>query len=403
MLYNYSGIDKSGKKISGKLESSSVVNAKSSLKKNGILVTTINETKDKKSLFVLRSKSSISAIDLSNISKEMAMYLNAGIPLVSSIRMLATQYDYNPKIKLFFESILGFLNEGKTFHKALELQSVFQLPPFYMQSIKVSENSGILDTVLVELSTFLKEQDKIKKQVSSAMTYPLFILVVSIGMIVFMMSFVVPKITTVFTSMNQKLPPITEFVIAMSDFVSDYYVLIFSGVILGIIIFGFFYKKSTNFKYLVDKMLLKTPVVNKVIEANQLSQFSYITSLLITSGVTLTQAISLSSEVLSNSVIKKAFQIGASKVVEGERLSHVLQKQEYKVDNSFIQALSIGEETSNIPTILVNMAIMYKERNKDKIGVMMSLLEPMMMLVVAGFVGFIVIAMLLPIFSMNIG
>ena len=403
MLFNYSGIDRVGKKVSGKLESVSSTSAKNTLKKSGILVTTISQTQPNKTFFTYKAKKGIKPIDLSNISKEMAMYLGAGIPLVNSVKMLATQYVSNQKTKLFFESILGFLNEGKTFYKALELQNVYTLPPFYMQSIKVSESSGILDKVLMELSRFLKEQDRIKKQISSAMAYPLFIFFVSIGAVGFMMGVVVPKITAVFESMNQELPPITQFVIGMSDFVANNYMSLIIGALVFVILFTIGYKKIPQFKYRVDFFILKTPIVNKMVEANQLSQFSYITSLLISSGVTLTQAISLSSEILSNSVIKDAFGVGAKKVVEGERLSYVLQKQRYKVDTSFIQALSIGEETSSVPNILENMAVMYKERNSDKIAVMMGLLEPMMMLVVGGFVGFIVLSMLLPIFSMNLG
>lgn len=403
MVFKYSGYDKFGKSVTSQIEAETIIIAKSILKKREIIFSHIQEVPISKPFFTYSSKSSIKALHLANISKDIATFLNAGISLVNSIKMLKNQYEYNKKMSLFFESISGSLNEGKTFYQALEIQSIYQLPLFYMQSIKVSENGGILYTVLLELSSFLKDQDKISKQINSALAYPLFIFSVSILMIGFLMSVVVPKIVGVFESQSQELPTITLFVIEMSEFISAYWTLVLTILVIFIIITLWLYSNVLSFKYYSDKYILKIPFINQMIEANQLSQFSYITSLLIKSGVTLTQAIKLSSEILSNSAIKKAFLNSSTKVIEGERLSVVLQKQDIKLDRVFIQSLSLGEETSTVGTILESMAIMYKEKNSDKISIMLSLLEPIMMLFVGGFVGFIVVSMLLPIFSMNIG
>ena len=175
----------------------------------------------------------------------------------------------------FFESIATYLDEGKTFHLALDSQNVLKLPEFYKQSIKISENGGLLESVLLELSIFLKEQDRIKKQVGSAMAYPLFILFISFFMVGFMLSFIVPKITDIFTQIHQELPPSTKIVIALGNFFSNnypYIILTFVVVIFGFI---FLLKKSKIFKYTFDKFCLKVPFFSTMIEQGELSRFSY--------------------------------------------------------------------------------------------------------------------------------
>jgi general secretion pathway protein F/type IV pilus assembly protein PilC len=283
------------------------------------------------------------------------------------------------------------------------MQKVVELPEFYLQSIKISEDGGMLQSVLVELATYLKEQDKINKQISSAMAYPLFIVVVSFFMVGFMLSFIVPKITAIFEQNGQALPPITQFVIGAGDFVNSYYQIILVFVLLSIFIFGFAMKNYPKFKYAIDSFILKLPFVGRLVEIGELSRFSYMNSILIRSGVPVVQAFKLSSNILKNSVIKNLFSRASEKVVEGEKLSKILDNSDiYKIDIAFIQAVAIGEETSELSKILQNLAQLYTTQNQDKISIFLALLEPMFMLIVGGIIGFIVVAMLLPIFSMSI-
>lgn len=163
-------------------------------------------------------------------------------------------------------------------------------------------------------------------------------------------------------------------------------------------------KKSTKFKYAFDKFLLKLPFFSKLIEYSELARFSYMNSILIKSGVPIVQAINLSANILKNTVIKKIFLDASKSVVEGKRLSTLLaQSSGYKIDESFIHSVAIGEDTSRLSEILNSLASLYNESNKDKTDIFLSLLEPIFMLFVGTTIGFIVIAMLLPIFSMNLG
>ena len=404
MLFKYSGIDLNGKKIRAKIEASNLQEAKGKLKLKGIIYTSLQEDNfDFSKISFLKREKNLDLLSLSYLSRDLSMYLNSGISLVRAINLLKQRYKQSKKLNPFFESVSTNLDEGKTFYQALEAQSVLKLPEFYKQSIKISENGGLLESVLLELSIFLKNQDRIKKQISQAMVYPLFILSVSILMVAFMLSFIVPKITGIFSQIKQELPTSTKIVISLGDFFSQNYHLIFLTLFSLIFLFVFSLKKSKSFKYFFDKFCLKLPFFSKLIEQNELSRFSYMNSILIKSGVPIVQAINLSANILKNSVIKRVFVEASNSVVEGKKLSTLLSSSRvYKVDEAFIQAIAIGEDTSKLSPILNNLASLYSEANKDKTDLLLSLLEPIFMLFVGVTIGFIVISMLLPIFSMNL-
>ncbi len=403
MLFKYSGFDSSGLKVKSKIEASNIDEVKLKLKSKGILYTSIKEDSIDFGKINFKRSRSLDLSTLSYLSRDLSIYLNSGITLIGSMNLLKQRYKNNKTLFTFFETVKTYLDEGKRFYDALESQKVLKLPSFYKQSIKVSENGGLLESVLMELSIFLKEQDRIRKQVTSAMAYPLFILIVSVFMVGFMLSFIVPKITSIFTQIDQELPTSTKIVIALGDFFSHNYQLLLVGIVFTIFIFVFFLKRSEKFKYAFDKFLLKLPFFSKLIEYSELARFSYMNSILIKSGVPIVQAINLSANILKNSVIKKVFVEASQSVVEGKKLSSLLmQNKIYKIDESFIHSIAIGEDTSRLGEILNNLAKLYNESNRDKTNLLLSLLEPVFMLIVGVIIGFIVIAMLLPIFSMNL-
>lgn len=403
MLFRYSGFDSNGLKVKSKLEASNLEEAKAKLKARGVLHTSLEEENFTFSKISFKSKKTIKLADLSYISRDLSIYLNSGISLIQSIDLLKQRYKNDKVLGSFFESVATYLDEGKTFYLALDSQNVLKLPEFYKQSIKISENGGLLESVLMELSTFLKEQDRIKKQVGSALAYPLFILFISFFMVGFMLSFIVPKITGIFTQINQELPASTKIVIALGDFFSQNYPYIVFAIIVLVTGFITLLKQSLSFKYAFDKLCLKVPFFSKMIEQGELSRFSYMNSILIKSGVPIVQAINLSANILKNSVIKRVFIEASKSVVEGKKLSVLLSSNKiYKIDEAFIHSIAIGEDTSKLSQILNNLASLYNEANKDKTDIFLSLLEPIFMLFVGITIGFIVISMLLPIFSMNL-
>lgn len=403
MIFAYKGIDASGKKLRDKIEAASLSEAKSKLKTSGIIYERLEEEMPSfiDSLSLTR-KYRISPKELSILSRELAMYIRSGISIVSAIKIVQNHYVKKKKLHLFLTTISTYLDEGQNFYSALEAQSIVVLPEFFKQSIKVSESSGILDDVLLELSRFLKEQDRISKEISSAFAYPMFMIVVSLLMVGFMLAFVVPEITGIFETMDQELPPITQFVIGMGDFFNDNFVkLLVMGTILAIV-FSIMMKINSRFQYIVHAFMLRIPLFGEIALKSELARFSYIGSLLVRSGVPFVQTINLSANILNNAVLRKIFADASVKVVEGKRLSQALYESNHNLDHAFVQALALGEETSQVENVLVNVSELYFEENRDKIGLLLSLLEPALMLFVGGMIGFIVAAMLLPIFSMSI-
>ena len=403
MIFKYKGINSDGKKVSDKIEALTLEEAKSKLKFLNIIYQTISE--DSASFFdnlEFSRKYKISAKELSSLSRELSMYIRSGITIVSALKIIQSHYDKNKKLKLFLTTVSTHLDEGKDFFTALDMQSVVILPEFFKHSIKVSENGGLLDEVLMELSRFLKEQDRINKEIKSAFAYPSFMIVVSLLMISFMLSFVVPQITGIFANMDQALPTPTIVVIAMGDFFNNNFTTILGVIFITVVIFSIMIKKSHAFAYRVHSILLKFPLFGEIIQKSELARFSYIAALLTRSGVPFVQTVNLSANILNNLVLKELFINASKQVVEGKLLSKALNSSKTKIDYAFIQSIALGEETSELENVLSNMSELYFEENRDKISTLLTLLEPALMLFVGASIGFIVAAMLLPIFSMSI-
>ncbi len=403
MIYAYKGIDATGKKVKAKIEASTLAEAKAKLKSNGIIYTQIKE--EKASVFEnlsFKRRYKISAKELSNLSRELAMYIRSGISIVQALKIVQNHYTNNKRLSLFLSALSTHLDEGENFYRALTKQTVIDVPEFYKQSIKVSEDGGILDEVLLELSNFLKEQERLAKEVKSAFAYPSFMIAVSLVMIAFMLTFVVPQITSIFVSMNQELPSPTQVVIATAEFFKHHFIAIAGVIVILVVMFLVARKKSKGFRYLVDSVVLKLPFFGEIVQKSELARFSYMASLLVRSGIPFVQTINLSANILNNSVIKELFVAASKEVVEGKLLSNSLNNAKTKIDFAFIQSVALGEETSEIEAVLSNVSQLYFEENRDKTSMLLTLLEPALMLFVGGTIGFIVAAMLLPIFSMSI-
>ena len=404
MIFKYRGIDRDGKKVSGRIEANNLEEAKKRLKSKGIFYDKVSESSQ--SLLAKLEKlraTQIPAKKLSNLSRNLSIYIKASIPILQAIKLAKSQTD-EVKMLDFLTSIETMLDEGKSFYFALESQTALILPEFYKQSIKIAEENGVLGDVLGEMATFLLSQDRIVKQISQAMIYPLFIVAISVIMVSIMLTMVVPKITSMFVQMKQEIPKITQFVIDAGDFLSGYWLHISILLLLLMVIFSILMKTSSAFKYSIHLFLLKVPFLGRVIQTSELTRFSYIASVLLKSGVTFVHTIRLAGNTLNNIVLKEKMLNASKLVVEGKRFStSLVNDKRYKIDKSFIQAIALGEETSEVSSILDNLASLYQEENQDSINLFLSMLEPALILIVGVTIGVIVTAMLLPIFSLNLG
>jgi len=190
----------------------------------------------------------------------------------------------------------------------------------------------------------------------------------------------------------------------MSDFFINNWLNVLIGLIIAVALFQFSYAKVASFRKFIDKILLKLPAVGNIIQNYELGRFSYILSLMLDSGVSYAQAVKLASSTFNNRALKETFDEAAAKVVEGNKLSVALYRSRgTKPKSNFLQSIALGEESSSVSSVLKSMAKMYNEENRDRIKVLLSLMEPFMMLFIGAIVGTIVLAMLLPIFSMSLG
>jgi general secretion pathway protein F/type IV pilus assembly protein PilC len=402
MLFKYKGFDKTGKKVKGTVNASSIEEAGQKLRTQNIYHEGLTPTKE----FSLEafSKRQMPGELLSTFSKELSSYLNSGMTILTAIKLLENQHEGEKKYVSFLNSIKTMIDEGKSLYHALNTQKVYALPEFFLQSLNVAGQSGKMVEVLTNMGNFFSAQNKVKKQVKGAMTYPVIIFTVAIGMTSFLIAFVVPKITGIFEDTGQELPPITQFVLGLSDFLTSHYVAIIVTILLVVILFKIAYAKVDTFHRIIDSLLLKMPVLGTLIQNHELGRFSYILSLMLSSGVAYAQAVQLAKATFANYGLRDLFEKASVKVLEGNKLSNSLQMSKgVKLKRNFMQSLALGEESSEVAQILDNTSTLYAEENEDRLKLLLGLLEPFMMLFIGAVVGIIVAAMLLPIFTMTQG
>jgi len=403
MQYKYKGLTKEGKKVKGVIVAGSFTEAKQILKLKGIYYQSLEEGGGARLLSNLKKRPMSGAL-MSAFSKELSSYIDSGMTIVTALKLMHNQHKGEKKYAAFIEEVKKMVEEGKTLYVALNSQSVYELPEFFLQSINVSGQSGRMGEVLSTMGDFFSSQGEVKKQATNAMIYPSFIFLVAIGMTGFLIAFVVPKITQIFEDTGQKLPAITKFVLALSAFFTHYWIHILVFLIIIVATFQLFYSKSPSFRKLVDSFLLKIPIIGNIIQNYELGRFSYILSLMLDSGVSYAQAVQLATTTFNNLALRDLFDKASAKVIEGNKLSVALYRTKgIKPKKNFMQSLALGEESSSVSSVLKSISKLYNEENKDKIKVLLSLLEPFMMLLIGAIVGVIVIAMLLPIFSMSVG
>jgi len=402
MLLKYKGFDKTGKRVKGTINANSTEEAGQKLRSQGIFYEKLVATKE----FSLESltKRQMSGELLATFSKELSSYLNSGMTILTALKLLENQHEDEKKYLSFLNSLNTMIDEGKSLYHALNSQKVYILPEFYMQSLKIAGESGKMVEVLTNMGNFFSAQNKVKKQVKGAMVYPTIIFTVAIAMTSFLIAFVVPKITEIFEDTDQALPPITQFVLNLSDFLTTYYIHLIVGISLVIFIFKISYKKLDSFHSFMDGIYLKLPIFGTLIQNHELGRFSYILSLMLNSGVAYAQAVKLSTASFGNYKLRGLFEDAALKVQEGNKLSNsLLMVKSVKLKRNFMQSLALGEESSEVANILDNISKLYAEDNEDKLKILLGLLEPFMMLFIGVVVGVIVSAMLLPIFTMTQG
>lgn len=403
MIFKYKGFEKkTGIKVNGTVSAGTLQEAEQKLINQGIYFEKLKISNPLFKIFFTRKDMPQNL--LSSFSKELSSYMQSGMIILSAITLMENQHASEQRYKSFLSTIKTMIGEGKSLYNALKLQEVYLLPEFFLQSIKISSESGKMNEVLVTMSNFFNTQSRTRKQLTNALAYPSFIFFIAISMSIFLMVFVVPKITSIFKDTHQELPLITKIVLGVSEFLTNHYIFILIFLIVLLISLNLLYLKIEKFAINANRLLLKIPFVGSIISNNELARFSYILSLMLRSGVPYAHAVQLASTTFNNIALKEKFKTATTKVLEGKKLFQALSNTDnLKLQKNFMHALALGEESSEVASVMSSMAAFYIEENEDKLKIFMSLLEPAMMLFVGLIVGLIVAAMLLPIFTMSLG
>ena len=398
-MFIYEGFDSNGKRVSGELSVKSKAEAGVLLAKKGIAVTSIKESQEvSKSNILFRKK--VKESDFILFTQKLALYLENGVEVFEALSLLSTQQYSNESFKNFINQIITYVKDGNSFASSLQKQDVFLLPEFFIQSVKVGEENGFLAQTLRENGELMEESSELKKKIRSALIYPSFIIFVAVGMIGFMLTSVVPKIVGMYENNGQELPGITQVVIDISDFLRDNIVFISIAVTLILFIHFTLLKRNKEYKYFVDKNILKIPIVGTIVLKGELSKFAYTFATLLKNGVVFSYGIKLSSKTLNNTFLKTIFEHGFERVIEGANLSDILKKEK-AIPVEFTQNITLGEKVGEVPKMLKAVAKLYSQDNKNTSAALMAMLEPFLMLFVGSSIGVIVIAMLLPIFALT--
>jgi len=405
VLFKYSGFDKSGKSINGKIDAKSEQEVIIKLKDLGVFPQKI-KAQNSDGFFAPIAKffserySKIPPEYLSILTKELSIYLGSGISLLSALQLLKDNQDSH-KQQQFIAQIHQMIAEGSSFADALKRQALYTVPSYFIKTVAASEMRGSLDKALAELSGLIKKNFEIEKKVNGALTYPLFIFTVSMLVLIFLINYVIPKIAEIFVQLNQELPLSTRIVIGAGNFMQSYGVYLFLFFILSFIGIGTAYANSESFQKKVSQRVLKIPLAGKFILISEIARFSNLFASLLRSGIALVDAVNLSARAIKNREIERIFDEANAKIVEGKSFSKSLAMQESILPKSFLHAISVGEESGNLPEMMRNVAELYEFEVQNFQDKFLSLLEPAVILFMGVIVGFIIVSMLLPIFSIS--
>ncbi|RLA84577.1 MAG: hypothetical protein DRG78_01075 [Epsilonproteobacteria bacterium] len=396
MIFSYVGYDKNGKKYQNNVTASSKKEVEEILAQKGLMVESL---KEKKVWFTPKIKGA----ELALICRNLSIYLKSSIPLYKAISLLENSYEGNKKTTLWFQSIGKDLKAGASFYDALISQDIYKLPDYFVYSVNMAEKSSNLTNTLLDLSDFISGVERLKAEVTKAFVYPSFIMLIAIVLVNFMLTSIVPNIVSIFESTGGELPRATQITLSISHFFQDWGMLLFAGIAGLFVLFGYMLSKKGKFKFTVDSVILKIPLVKVIMMNFELGRFCRVSSLLLKSGVPFAQTIHYSSQIFSNLVLKDVFEKISQKVIEGKPFFEAVKSQtSIKIPADFLSAVAIGEDSSELPYTLETLSSFYEINNKDKISILLSLLEPILMVFIGGIIGFLVISMLLPIFSISI-
>lgn len=400
-VFEYTALSTKGRKVKGVVDADSIRAARQKLKAQDIYPTTIAEASSKvlaqsRDVRKIFSEWRVNAATLSLVTMQLATLLGAGLSLIDSLRALIDQIT-QPRLKRVFSEVCDRVNEGSSLADALRAHpKVF--PHLYNNMVASGEASGTLDTVLKRLADLLDAEANLKRKIFAALSYPALMLLLCVGVVILLMTLVVPQLMQVFAQQKAELPLLTRMVIALSSAVKSYGIFAFLGLVL--LFMGFRrYAASPTGRKRIDQILLRSFLIGPLTIKVAAARFAQTLGTLLQSGVTLLTALGIVKNIVSNVVLQQAIQKASDGVREGRSLARELDSSGY-FPRMLIHMIAIGEKTGQLETLLLRAAANYDSELNALVSGLTAILNPILILFLAGIVGIIMLAVLLPMIDM---
>ncbi len=395
-VYKYKAINESGQSVNGVVDADSPKSASEKLRREGVFLSSIHEVKEGKSRSIIPFRG-ISAGELAVTTRQFSTLISAGLPLEASLSALSEQTE-DARLGQVLTQVKDRVSEGSSLANAMgEHKNVFS--DLYINIVKAGEASGTLDIVLLRLADFLEKQAALSSKVRSALIYPLFMFIFGAGVLFFMVNFVIPRIAKIFEQSEKALPMITVVLISISDFISNNMILIL--VVMVLLVVGLFrFRKTERGKMFFDRVALRMPIFGKINTMVVISRFTRTLGTLISSGIPLLDALKIGEAVMANAVYGQALERVREDVREGATLAAPLRDSGV-FPPLVTRMIAVGEQTGEMEDMLTKIADIYDQQVETTVSTLTALLEPVMILIIGAIMGFIVFAILLPIFNLT--
>lgn len=418
--FQYSALDAKGEQTTGALSAASEAEAIQQLRARGLYPTQITEegkSKGKKGApaktkgrAATKAKTAskgqvggrIKPKSLMIFTRQLATLIDSGLPLLRSLTVLEKQ-EPNPVLKATVAALAENVQGGSTFSESLaQHPKIFN--KLYVNMVKAGELGGVLEIVLNRLAEYQEKAQKLKNKIVSAMVYPVIVMFIAVAILVFLMIFIVPKFKEMFSATDSELPLISKIVFGMSEFFLarplfvPNVLFVFIIFMVGVFLFNL-WGRTPGGRVIIDNMKLKMPVLGDIQRKSAVSRFSRTLGTLVTSGVPILQALNITRDTAGNVIISKAIEKVHEAVKEGETIVTPLQASGV-FPNMVISMVDVGEETGQLPEMLLKVADVYDDEVDNAVTALTSILEPIMIVILALIVGSVVFALFLPLIKM---
>lgn len=394
IAYRYTVLDSNKKKITGIFEAESESDIRGFLTSQGYEVLKVEVKKPYD--IEIGGNGPIKAGALSFALTQMSTYIKAGIPLVDSVRILAKQ-SRKPNEKRAYERLVYDLLKGENLSDAM-LRQEKTFPKLLINMVKTAEMTGDLPSILDDMADYYTSIDQTRRQMISAMTYPTVVIIMALCVLVFMLIYLVPQFVQLYEDQDATLPAITLFIMGASDFLKSYYLWLILATAVLIILFYYLYNNVKSFKTGVQTLLMKTPIIGNIIIYSEISTFTKTFASLLNHGVFITDSMEVLSKITNNEIYKRIIANTLNNLGKGESISKSF-KGEWAFPVVAYEMLVTGENTGQLGLMMEKVADHFQNLHKNLVNQMKSLIEPLMIVVLAAIVGVILLAIVVPMFD----